>query len=124
MYDFWQGKYLGVHREKLTVEQAPHATSALIVSRVTQEPKVIASSFHISGGAAEIKTIETKTRGLSVELEKAGRQRGELVFAVPAEWGKVNARVNRRRATVRQLGDGVIAVRLTLDERATVEVEE
>jgi alpha-galactosidase len=123
VYDFWRKKYLGAHRERLTLMQSPHETSLLVVTPVTQDPGLIASTFHVSSGGAEVKSLESQPRGLRVELEKKGRQSGELVFVIPAEWDTVRVKFDGHRATKRQLAAGVISVKLTLDERAVVEME-
>jgi alpha-galactosidase len=122
VYDFWQKKYLGVQRGEVKLTQAPHATSVLLLAPVTQEQKLIASTFHLSGGAAEVKAVERTVRGLRVDLEKAGRQRGGLIFAIPDEWKGVRAKVNGRTRKVRELAAGIVAVQLVLDGQALVEI--
>ena len=123
VYDFWQKKYLGVHRQALMLSQPPHATALLILTTTGSEPNLIASTFHLASGYREVKSLERSHDRLCLELEKAGRQKGELVFALTRDWKNRRVRVNGRRGHGRKIAEGIIGVRLSLDERAEVELE-
>ncbi len=59
---------------------------------------------------------------LWVELRKAGRQFGEVLFTVPEGWRAVEARVDGTRRPLVQVAPGVVGLGLTLAGRAEVEV--
>ncbi len=65
------------------------------------------------------KTVEI----LCVELEKSGRQSGDVIFAVPKTRKLIAAKVDGRVSPHRSIDKGIIAVGLTLDEKAKVEIE-
>ncbi len=60
---------------------------------------------------------------MRVELEKQGVQRGEVLFAIPKSRKVIATRVDGRISPHRVVDKGIVAVGLTLDERAVVEVE-
>ena len=66
---------------------------------------------------------EEKGGVLAVRLEKAGRQFGELLFAVPQGWRAAEARVDGVKRYVRMVAPGVVALGLTLEGSAQVEVQ-
>ncbi len=129
VYDFWHQRYLGIARDSLVLpRQLPHETTLLLLKPVSNQPDLLASTFHVTQGAVEVRSVERRAASedqlsLVVRLEKAGRQYGQLLFTVPSGWQAVSARVNDR--PVRQITpvvEGVVGVRLWLEDEATVEI--
>jgi hypothetical protein len=64
-----------------------------------------------------------KGRTLVVELEKAGRQRGALLFAVPEPYRVREVRLDGRRRGVNRVAREVVGLGFSLRDRARVELD-
>ena len=128
-YNFWQQRYVGVRSDKLAFRRhQPHESIVLCLKPISDQPDLLSSTFHITQGAAEIQGVRRIVHGpsgqtLRVQMEKAGTQRGQLVFTVPAPWRVTEARVEGRRWPFRALASGLAAVRFRLKDRALVEMD-
>jgi len=129
VYNYWRRRYLGIARNRLILPwHQPQCTALLLFKPVSDEPDLLTSTFHITQGGVEVKSVERRETGderqtLIVELEKSGVQFGQLLFTVPGPWRTVEARVNGRRRGVNQVAEGVIGIGFTLDDWARVEVD-
>ncbi len=151
VYNYWHRRYVGVVRERVTIKRhQPHETRVLLFKAVSEQVDVLATTFHLAQGLVEVKRVErergskgAEERGrrtarrprdretrknsmmetLRVELEKSGAQRGEVLFTIPRGQRVIAARVDGRVSPHRLVGQGIVAVGLTLDERAVVEIE-
>ncbi|HHS96705.1 MAG TPA: alpha-galactosidase [Chloroflexi bacterium] len=132
-YHYWRRRYLGVVEGTVTVRRhQPHETAVLIFKPVSEEPDLLTTTFHVCGGMVEVCDLRRATllqvsgRTSQVELrtllEKAGRQFGEVLFTVPEGWQPTEARVDGVRRDLRSVAPGVVALGLTLEGRAVVEV--
>lgn len=135
LYHYWRRRYLGLAQDEITVPRhQPHETLVLLFKPASEWPDLLTSTFHVCQGAVEVKrkertlTPEVKQNGrektsLRVELEKAGRQFGELLFTVPEGWHATAARVDGKRRRLKRVAPGVVGLGLTLVGSATVEVD-
>jgi hypothetical protein len=129
VYNFWRQRYVGVRSDKLAFRRhQPHESIVLCLKPASDEPDLLTSTFHVTQGAAEIQGVQRMVHGpsgqtLRVALEKAGAQRGQLVYTAPAPWRASEARVDGRKWPFRVLASGLVAVRFRLKERALVEVD-
>lgn len=130
VYNYWQQRYLGIARGHIKVARhQPHETRVLLFKPVSNQCELLATTFHITQGLVEVKRVDRKTsedgksEAVCVELEKQGRQQGEVLFALPEGRRAVSARVNGRKSPFRRMRDRIIVVGLELDERARVEIE-
>jgi hypothetical protein len=123
-YEFWSQKYLGVVKRRLTLPKLrAHETALLLFKRVSKRVELLTTTFHIAQGLVEVAQVERVGATLVVALEKAGVQRGEVLFAVPPARKITSARVNNNPARVHKIARGIYAVRLRLEGKARVEVE-
>jgi alpha-galactosidase len=120
VFDLWEERYYGVQRGRCVFEAMPtHSAKLLALRPVRAEPQVVSSTFHFSQGAVEIEDarFDPKAKALTVRLVRAARGQGEILIHVPpAHRGAtlesdVPAEMSRRP-------DGLLAVRLSLEERA------
>jgi alpha-galactosidase len=123
VFDLWEERYFGVQRGQFTFEHmAPHSAKLLSLRPVRSEPQVVSSTFHFSQGAAEIEDarFDPQAMALTVRLVRPARGQGEILIHVPDGYREsasgglesdVPAEMSRR-------ADGLLAVRLTLEERA------
>jgi alpha-galactosidase len=129
VYNYWRRRYLGTVEDHLTIKRhQPHETVLLLVKPVSNRPELLTSTFHVTQGGVEVSGIGwhgtwEKGRTLVVELEKAGRQRGELLFAVPEPYRVKEVRLNGRRRGVKRVARGVISLGFSLRDRARVELD-
>ena len=136
-YNYWHRRYLGVVRERVKITRhQPHETRVLLFKPVSDRVELLTTTFHIAQGLCEVKRVERREeiragkRGaqkeieiLKIELEKKGIQRGEVLFVMPKGRKVIAARVDGRVSPHRVVDKGIVAVGLTLDDRAVVEIE-
>jgi len=137
VYNYWHRRYMGIVRERIRIKRhQPHETRVLLFKPVSEQIEWLTTTFHLAQGWCEVKRIERREELragkrrtqqsieiLRVELEKSGNQTGEVIFAVPASKKVIAARVDGRLSPHRLIGKGIVAVGLTLDEHASVEIE-
>ncbi|MBI5034650.1 MAG: alpha-galactosidase [Chloroflexi bacterium] len=144
VYNYWHRRYVGIVRERVTIKRhQPHETRVLLFKPVSEQIDLLTTTFHIAQGLVEVKKVERerwsggidKTKGnkgnkgnggkeiLRVELEKSGRHSGDVIFAIPKTRKLIAAKVDGRVSPHRSIDKGIVAVGLTLDEKATVEIE-
>jgi len=130
VYHYWRRRYLGVVEESVTIRRhQPHETAVLILKPVSDRPDLLATTFHVCAGAVDVKDVRRATCDVGTShvelrtvLEKAGRQFGEVLFTMPEGWRPTGARVDGVRRDLRQVAPGVVALGLTLEGTAVVEV--
>lgn len=123
-YHYWRRRYLGVVEEAVTIRRhQPHETVVLLLKPVCDRPDLLTTTFHVCQGAIEVAEVGWQEGSLWVRLEKEGRQFGEVLVAVPEGWRAATARVDGTRRELRPVAPGVVALGLTLQGRADIEVE-
>jgi hypothetical protein len=111
-----------------TRRHQPHETVLLLIKPVSDRPELLTSTFHVTQGGVEVSGIEwhgtwEKGRTLVIELEKAGRQWGELLFAVPEPYRVKEVRLDGRRRGVNRVAREVVGLGFSLRDRARVELD-
>ncbi len=85
VWSYWDGAYLGVHKEKYTVQAVAAHGPALL--RVTPDqpnkPVLVGSDLHIGCGAAEIDQVTCSAGRMSIALNDGGARQGGLCIAWP-----------------------------------------
>jgi len=122
VFDFWRERYLGLVRGRLRIRQLPHATRLFLLKKPTNHPDLLASTFHLTGGAVEVKTLQFDGQRLTLEMEKAGTQYGRLFFLVPEPYEVASVRFNGRRRGWQKAVEGVIWIGFHLLGEARVEI--
>lgn len=129
VYNFWRQRYLGIHSGALSFgRHQPHESIVLCLKPVSDQPDLLASTFHVTQGAAEVAEMRRVVHGpsgqtLRVALLKRGTQRGQLVFTVPKPWRVTGVRVDGRKHPFHRSRAGIVTVRLRLKEHALVEMD-
>ncbi len=137
VYNYWHRRYIGVARESIRIKRLqPHETRVLLFKPVSEQAELLTTTFHLAQGFVEVKSVSRREelragkRGaqhsieiVRVELEKSGNQTGDVIFAVPKSRKLIAARVDGKISPHRVLDKGIVAVGLTLDEKAAVEIE-
>jgi hypothetical protein len=129
VYNYWRRRYLGTVEGRLTIKRhQPHETVLLLIKPVSDRPELLTSTFHVTQGGVEVNGIGwhgtwEEGRTLVVELEKAGRQRGELLFAVPEAYRVREVRLDGRRRGFKWVAREVIGLGFSLRDRAWVELD-
>ncbi len=57
VFEFWEEKFLGSYKDRVTVSLAPHTARVLLIHRRPTRPQVIATDMHLLGGYHEIKRL-------------------------------------------------------------------
>ena len=123
VFELWEERYYGVQREQFTFQgMAPHSAKLLALRPVRAEPQVVSSTFHFGQGAVEIEDarFDAKAKALTVRLLRPAKRQGEIVIHVPDGYresasGGLESDVPAEMA---RRPDGLLAVRLSLEERA------
>jgi alpha-galactosidase len=123
IFDFWRERYLGLVRGRLRMRQLPHATCLLLLKEPSDHPDLLASTFHLTGGAVEVKALRFDGQRLTLEMEKAGTQYGRLFFLVPEPYQVASVRFNGRRRGWQKVVEGVIWIGFHLPGEARVEID-
>lgn len=122
VYDFWNKKYLGVFRARVPI--ARHAAHEMIVLQcapVSPNAGVIASNLHLVG--AEVRQLAAARKLLHVELNSEVQSSGEILFQLPKGKRVKRARVNGRRARVKEYRRGVIGIPVKSSRPTEIEIE-
>jgi len=123
VYNYWRQRYLGLMRDEVVIKpHQPHEAVLLLVKPVSDKPQLLSSTFHVLQGAVEIKDVRLSQGKLLVAMEKPGKQFGQLLFAVPPEYGVARVMVNGRPQKPRQVSTGIWRCGFLLTDRATVEL--
>ena len=123
-FDFWGERYFGLVGDRLRIEgHLPHATKLFLLKKAPDRPDLLASTFHLTGGAAEVKTLQFDGKRLTLEMEKAGTQYGKLFFLVPEPYEVASVRFNGRRRGWQKVVEGVIWIGFHLLGKAKVEMD-
>jgi len=123
VYRYWRRRYLGVTEDAVTLSRhQPHETAVLLFKPVSERPDLLTTTFHVCQGVVEVASIERQASSVKVVLEKAGRQFGEVLFTVPDGWRAVEARVDGVKRPLVQVAPEVVALGLTLEGHAEVQV--
>ncbi|HUT15775.1 MAG TPA: alpha-galactosidase [Anaerolineae bacterium] len=125
VYNYWRQSYLDVTDDHIVIDRhQPHEAALLLIKPVSDQPQVLTSTFHLIQGAVEIQDVRLSAGSLLVEMNKPGKQFGQLLFAVPhtSEWHVVASSVNGRSRRPREISTGIWQVGFSLSNRATVEL--
>jgi hypothetical protein len=120
VFDLWSERYFGIQRGQFTFEgMAPHSAKLLALRPDRREPQVVSSTFHFSQGALEIEDarFDAGEKALTVRLLRPARGQGDVVIHVPEAY-RERSLESDAPAEMSRRPDGLLAVRLTLDERA------
>ena len=123
LYDYWRRLYGGIVRDEISVHpHHAHEAVLFLLKPVSEKPQLLTSTFHLTQGAMEVKSVQLLPDRLVVEMEKAGKQHGQLLFAIPAEFTAVQALVDGKPRKLRHVSTGIWEVSFTLNGRARVEL--
>jgi len=126
VYHYWRRRYLGTTDDAVTIRRhQPHETAVLILKPVSEHPDLLATTFHICQveiADCRFEMADSNLQSATFDLHKAGRQFGEVLFTVPEGWRPAEARVDGVKRDLRFVAPGVVALGLTLEGRAVVEV--
>jgi hypothetical protein len=84
-FDFWNQKFLGVFKDRMTLEIAPHDTRVLLLHPLLGRPQLIGTSRHISGSYSILELAWDATKNqLGGKSETVPGDVYRLFFHVPA----------------------------------------
>jgi alpha-galactosidase len=120
VFDLWEQRYFGIQQGQFTFEGTPpHSAKLLALRPVRPEPQVVSSTFHFGQGAFDIEDarFDPKARALTVRLLRSAKGEGEVLLHVP-EGYRERTLESDTPAQMSRRPDGLLAVRLSLDEGA------
>ncbi len=85
VFEFWEEKFLGEFRERVTVALAPGTARILLIHRLPAQPAVIATNLHVLGGFHEIQRLawDEQRLTLSGRCRRLPGVSGRVFFFVP-----------------------------------------
>ncbi len=84
-FEFWEEKFLGVHKDRITLTLAPRTARIVLIHRRPSRPQVIATNMHVLGGYHEIGRMawDQERRVLSGQYRRAPGLEGRAYVYVP-----------------------------------------
>ncbi|PYJ05250.1 MAG: hypothetical protein DME25_08790 [Verrucomicrobia bacterium] len=88
VFEFWEGKFLGVHRAKLVLTLPPQSSRILSIRRLSDHPQLVGTDLHLLQGYHELQRLawDVKTFTLSGEFERMPGLTGNAFIYVPANF--------------------------------------
>ena len=85
VFEFWEEKFLGTHRERVTLSLAPGTARILLIHRLPARPAVIATNMHVLGGYHEIQRLAWDEQRLTLSgcCRRLPGVSGRVYFFVP-----------------------------------------
>jgi alpha-galactosidase len=85
--EFWSGAYLGQSETGVDLALPRHGVAALAIHRVSQEPQLIGSTFHIGQGAVELADVnyDPAAQTLRWWARLGRRAEGSFTVCLPAQ---------------------------------------
>lgn len=128
VFSFWDEKYLGKIRDKLTVSKIPaHSASLLSIREALKRPQLISSTIHITQGGSEIKnaTWKDKERILEIGLTHPGRRSGKLFIHVPQpfKFSSMTPKNAEAKANKKSAIDSLLVVEVSFKQSANISIK-
>jgi hypothetical protein len=84
-FEFWEEKYLGIHRGRIVLVLPPRTARIVLVHRLPSCPDVIATDMHALGGFHEIAAMswDAQKRRLAGRYQRLRGARGKSFVYVP-----------------------------------------
>lgn len=94
VFEFWEQKYYGIYKEKITFSNMlKHSCKLIAIKEVKYVPQLLSTTIHFTQGAVEVRKCDynTESNELQLIIEFPGKNGGSLFFFNPKgnEW-KVN----------------------------------
>jgi alpha-galactosidase len=128
VFSFWDEKYLGRIKDKVTIKGMPaHSASLLSIREVGSAPQLLSSNIHVTQGGPEIVGViwRTSDKRLDIALSHPGKRTGKLFIYVPPPY-KYNSITseNAELSTGKTTGDNTIMeVELSFRQSAKVSIK-
>jgi alpha-galactosidase len=86
--EFWSGGYLGQSESGVDLALPRHGAATLAIHRVSDEPQIIGSTFHIGQGAVELDDVRYDPQGeiLSWNAHLGRRAHGSFIVWLPPQF--------------------------------------
>jgi alpha-galactosidase len=128
VFSFWDEKYLGKIRDKLTVSKMPaHSASLLSIREVLKRPQLVSSTIHVTQGGPEVKNAEwkDKERILKVELTHPGKRSGKLFIYVPQSFKFTSATPKDVKVRVEKTtaGDSLLVLEISFEQSTNIAIK-
>ena len=85
VFEFWEEKFLGVHRGKLTITLPPQTSRVLSIRKLAKHPQLIGTDMHLLQGYHELKQLgwDENTGILAGEFKRAAGLDGKAYIYIP-----------------------------------------
>jgi len=129
VFNYWPRRYMGVAENVITLDRhLPHETVILLFKPVSDLPELLTTTFHVAQTLSEITSIEHAmgedgSVTMTVSLDRAGGQFGELWFTFPPNLKLQSVLVNGRTRKVSSEGIGIAHLGFSPNGPAEVKLE-
>jgi hypothetical protein len=123
--EFWSGAYLGQSESGVDLALPRHGAAALAIHRVSDEPQIVGSTFHIGQGAVELDDVHYDPQGeiLSWSARLGRRARGSFIAWLPPQF-RVHSVISDARAVEWKVGvSGEVIVSAEIHDAARFALE-
>ena len=87
-WDFWNQRYLGVHRNSLELDVPPFSVRLLRIAKDRPHPWLLSTDLHVRQGKAEIQDCRWNpdTATLTIRAQRPEGYKGSLFLRAPQGW--------------------------------------
>jgi hypothetical protein len=91
VWDFWNQRYLGVHRNTLELDVPPFSVRLLRIAKDRPHPWLLSTDLHVRQGQAEIQDCRWNpdTATLTIRAQRPEGYKGSLFLRAPQGWALV-----------------------------------
>ncbi len=116
VWDFWQTRSLGAHRDRLEALVPPHSVKLWRISRRHDHPWVVSTDMHVRQGQAEVELCQwdAARRELTIRARRPAGNRGSVYVSVPKDMPVVQP---ADLWMAKDANDGTVLVRCAFDFR-------
>jgi alpha-galactosidase len=127
VFSFWDEKYLGKIKDKVTIKGIPpHSASLLLIKEMSNAPQLISSTIHITQGGPEITGTNWAAgdKRLDISLSHPGKRSGKLFIYVPPpyRYSSMTSENAELSAGKKSTDSTLLEVELTFKQSAKVSI--
>ena len=121
-FDFWNKRFLGRHRGKITLAIPPQACRVFALHADLGRPQLISTSRHITQGAVSIRSLDWDDRALTLtgESDLIARDPYDLFIRVPKRFILAACAAGAARSTLTRPSPSIARLRLAHSQTASL----
>jgi len=110
VFEFWESRFLGLHRGRVDLELPPNSSRVLFVQRLSGKPQLLGTDMHLLGGWHEVTDLawDEEARALRGTCRRLAGTSGRIYLYLPAGYApRFDFPLNAASAALTHVGGGV-----------------